>query len=219
MALAKVVRSFVYKCPECGETVGCEADIFSLAEGCTHHCECGRSSIRAIKQGGRYRVSTPCGFCGDVHRRNFTMMELVRGNPLFIFCPLNDLYCACIGSAEKIKKEVAELEMSFKEGERIKRKPDEYWNSPTAKRQILKKMVTMIKAGLMGCSCGGRDMELQLLNEETFLRCKSCGNQVAMPTLDGITREQYPEIDEVLYIAPAPERNNITPINRINGEK
>ena len=212
MALAKIIRNFAYKCPECGETVSCEADIFSLSDGYIRHCECGGSSLRVSKHGGRYRVDAPCGFCGESHTAGYTMMEFVRGNPLFIFCPMNDRYCACIGVKEKISREIGELEASYNEREKIRRAPDEYWNTVTARRGILTKMVAMIDGGLMSCVCGGKNMRLKTENGETLLVCLDCGNETEIPTLAGVTLEEFPEIEPIFY-RPEVSGGRVIPIN------
>jgi hypothetical protein len=206
--LSNIVREFVYKCPECGKTVRCEAGVFSLSGGYEGHCECGLSALKISKFGGKYRVTVPCGFCGESHSGSFSMMDMIRPATQYVFCPHNDKYACCFGAPGKMEKEIHEMERSFEEREEIKKAPDEYWNTPSARHGILQKMVAMLEGGAMACSCGHNRMQILLENGETFVRCEKCGGIVPMPTLDGITLEEYPEIEPILYKGPS----NITKI-------
>lgn len=213
--LSNVVRQFVYKCPQCGSTVSCETGVFSLSGGYDARCECGASSLNIVKQSGRYRLTVPCGFCGEAHVRLFSMMDIIRGNTQYVLCPYNDKYTCCVGIPGKMEKEIEELELSFLEREKIRQAPDEYWNTTAARHGILAKLVTMLENGSMSCACGHNRLQILLDGSETFLRCEKCGGIVPMSTLDGITLEEYPEVEPVLYRGP----NNITTIGPETAEE
>ena len=64
------MRTIGYLCPACHKRVIQQRSVFALsASGAVVSCECGESSLTIEAEENKFRLSVPCGVCGEEHHR------------------------------------------------------------------------------------------------------------------------------------------------------
>ena len=62
------MRTIGYLCPACHKRVIQQRSVFALsASGAVVSCECGESSLTIEAEENKFRLSVPCGVCGEEH--------------------------------------------------------------------------------------------------------------------------------------------------------
>lgn len=74
------MRTFGYLCPKCGKTVMRARSVFALeASGAEVACGCGGSALTVSFDGERYRLTVPCGLCGETHTAVCSPDQVLEG--------------------------------------------------------------------------------------------------------------------------------------------
>ena len=103
------MRAFGYLCPKCGKTVLKARSVFALeASGAEVECDCGGSALTVSFDGERYRLTVPCGLCGETHTA-VCSPEQVLEKATALACAGTKQFCCFIGPEGTVEKQLREL--------------------------------------------------------------------------------------------------------------
>jgi len=137
-------------------------------------CRCNGSSLVIAKEGpADYRIVIPCIGCGTDHIYLFSRRELITGEISVLNCPKTGMQQCFIGSDEDVRKKIDSLEKEFDElidtlGY------DNYFANTQVMFDSLNIIHDIAEKGNLFCECGNNDIELLLLSDKIYLRCKKC---------------------------------------------
>ena len=107
------MRTFGYLCPVCHKSVIAGRSTFALsASGAVISCECGKSSLSVDSDGRRFRLSVPCGLCGEEHTAECDSEQLLRGEGIGLACPQTKALCCFIGEDYAVEREMEQLSLT-----------------------------------------------------------------------------------------------------------
>ena len=107
------MRTFGYLCPVCHKSVIAGRSTFALsASGAVISCECGKSSLTVDSDGRRFRLSVPCGLCGEEHTAECDSEQLLRGEGIGLACPQTKALCCFIGEDYAVEREMEQLSLT-----------------------------------------------------------------------------------------------------------
>ena len=94
------MRTIGYLCPACHKRVIQQRSVFALsASGAVVSCECGESSLTIEAEENKFRLSVPCGVCGEEHLAECSADKLLHGRGIGLACPDTKMLCCFIGEA------------------------------------------------------------------------------------------------------------------------
>ena len=81
------MRTIGYLCPACHKRVIQQRSVFALsASGAVVSCECGESSLTIEAEENKFRLSVPCGVCGEEHLAECSADKLLHGRGIGLAC-------------------------------------------------------------------------------------------------------------------------------------
>ena len=107
------MRTIGYLCPACHKRVVQQRSVFALsASGAVVSCECGESSLTIEAEENKFRLSVPCGVCGEEHLAECSADKLLHGRVIGLACPDTTMLSRFIGEAYAVEHEMAQLSPS-----------------------------------------------------------------------------------------------------------
>ena len=74
------MRSFGYICPKCGKAQVHQRSRFALSAAAARmECECEKAALQVETDGVKFRLSVPCGLCGETHQAELDAQQLLEG--------------------------------------------------------------------------------------------------------------------------------------------
>lgn len=168
--------TIAYKCSFCGAFQFTNVSLFEMSnikETC-FTCRCNGSSLVIAKEGSaNYRIVIPCIGCGTDHIYLFSRRELMSRETSVLNCPRTGMQQCFIGSDEDVRKRIDNLEKEFDELINMLGY-DNYFVNTQVMFDSLNIIHDIAEKGNLFCECGNNDIELLLLSDRIYLRCKSC---------------------------------------------
>ena len=157
------MRTIGYLCPACHKRVIQQRSVFALsASGAVVSCECGESSLTIEAEENKFRLSVPCGVCGEEHLAECSADKLLHGRGIGLACPDTKMLCCFIGEDYAVEHEMEQLSLAAA-------KEREQGDDPAAR-----------KDGIT-CSCGSKSYGMEIHSTYVDLVCKSCGAKLRIP--------------------------------------
>lgn len=163
-----------YRCPVCGSFRFGDISVFRLGTDTVKICSCCRCAVRIVRKGrGMYRVSVPCIGCGSNHVYNIEMPSIVKKDVLTFFCDITGIQHFFIGKDEHVRRRVDRYETEL-EGIADCLGYDSYFKNSHVMLDMLIRLHEMAEQGSLCCECGSGDIEISLLSDRIFLKCRNC---------------------------------------------
>ena len=172
-------RAFGYICPDCGKAVYGERTQFALsAAAVALVCDCGKSELTAESDGVTFRVTVPCGICGEEHRAEVKADQLLHGEGVGLACPETKQLCCYIGDIYRVQGALRDLELIVqkrKDGE------EEPFVDSVIMYEVLSELKDIAAREGISCTCGGKDFAMSVHGSAVDLECRSCGGRLRVP--------------------------------------
>ncbi len=171
--MAEQKRAFGYICPACGKSVYAERTEFALnAAAVAVVCDCGKSELTAETDGRNFRITTPCGVCGEEHRAEVSAGQILRGEGVGLACPAKKQLCCYIGDIYRVEKALQELETTVQKG---KDGEDEAFVDSVIMYEVLSELRDIAARGGISCTCGAKGCAMEVHGTSVDLICTECG--------------------------------------------
>ncbi|MCX7714908.1 MAG: hypothetical protein N2171_04180 [Clostridia bacterium] len=183
--LLDYTKDVAYICPECAQINIKRLNIFQFSGNRETVLECSNScghvcvTIKPFK--AQYKIEAKCPICGGRHL--FDIKKAVFWNSPFLSfkCPASGFDIYFLGNNKNVVAAVKEQEALFEElSEMTEKVIDE--------KNLLEHMFgwieNMSNTGRMYCSCGSRDISMDMKKDSIVLRCRSCGASKVMYPVD-----------------------------------
>ena len=174
------MRTFGYLCPKCGKTVMRTRFVFALeASGAEVECDCGGSALTAVFDGERYRLTVPCGLCGETHTAVCSREQVLEGAGTALACAGTRQFCCFIGPEGTVEKQLRELailaEKEKKQGE------NEAFLDNVIMYEVLSELRDIAARGGISCTCGSKDHRIKVGYSSIEIQCDACGSKLRLP--------------------------------------
>lgn len=175
-------RAFGYICPACGKPVYGERTEFALnAAAVALVCDCGKSELTAESDGRTFRVTTPCGVCGEEHRAEVPAEAVLHGNGVGLACPATKQLCCYIGDQYRVESALRDLELAVQ-----KRKDggeDEHFVDSVIMYEVLSELRDIAARDGISCGCGSHSYAVEVQTGAVELSCRDCGARLRLPAV------------------------------------
>lgn len=163
------------RCSICGALKVHETSLFKLFKNKKTEimCSCGQhNAIIKAKDFKSLWVDIDCFACRDKHTFKYTLTQLLKGNIITrcIETGLNICFIVSNGDIDElIEKYEMNPEQLYKELGFL-----EYFLNSEIMMQSLERIRELDTEGLLGCSCGANNIEMNLFPDRIELKCMSC---------------------------------------------
>ena len=108
------VRTIGYICPHCRQSVITDRSPFQLtaSASCEIPCPCGKSSLKIEYLLDRFRITSPCLACGEVHTVTCPAEAFLSRKALAFSCHTTGMDCCYVGEEGAVYAAMARLEQT-----------------------------------------------------------------------------------------------------------
>ncbi len=178
--MAEKKRAFGYICPACGKSVYAERTEFALnAAAVAIVCDCGKNELTAESDGTTFRITTPCGICGEEHRAEVSVQQLMEGEGVGLACPKTRQLCCYIGDIYRVESALSHLETSVQKSK--ENEGDENFADSVIMYEVLSELRDIAARGGLSCSCGAKNCAIEVHGTAVDLICRDCGAVLRIP--------------------------------------
>jgi hypothetical protein len=167
--------TIAYRCPVCGSLRFVNASLFGfLTElgGNSGGC-CGCNIVVAGTRKGVSRITVPCIGCGGCHKIIVDLKKVVRNNIGFYICENTGIQYCFIGNDDYVQQMVDMYEKEL-DGIADCLGYDNYFKNSHVMLDTLIKLHEIAEQGNLLCECGSEDIEITLLPDRIYLKCRNC---------------------------------------------
>lgn len=134
---------------------------------------CGRKLVASRLKKGFHKINVPCIGCGEDHRIKVHIKSIINNGLQFFFCDNTGIQYCFIGKDDDVKNMVDNYE---KELDCIADclGYDNYFKNSHVMLDTLIKLNDMAEQGNLLCECGSADIDISLLSDRIYLRCRNC---------------------------------------------
>lgn len=165
-----------FKCSQCGSYRFFEISYFKLAQKGHKKvkCRCGGAyAVASVTKSGRIALSVPCIGCGEMHEYTASRKEMRNAQVLVCRCKNTGIQHCFVGSDNNVRKRIDILE------DELERLMDElgyerYFINSQVMLESINRIHEMAEQGRIYCQCGSNDIEVVLLEDKIYLKCRSC---------------------------------------------
>lgn len=165
------------RCPDCGRMELTTLSRFTVhgGESTTFRCSCGSEKLMVGFRDGQVWLRIPCYLCDGLHFYYYTPREFWNASLTTIPCPETDLQVGVLGPVDQVDTYTrtggTELDRLL-EDEGF----GEYFDHPDVMYQVLSWVHSKAEEGNLSCSCGNRQIAVDIYPEHLDLTCPSCGS-------------------------------------------
>ena len=175
------MRTIGYLCPACHKRVIQQRSVFALsASGAVVSCECGESSLTIEAEENKFRLSVPCGVCGEEHLAECSADKLLHGRGIGLACPDTKMLCCFIGEDYAVEHEMEQLSLAAAKEREQGDDPAAFADS-VIMYEILSELKEIAQRDGISCTCGSHRWKLQVNFSSIDLFCADCGGAMRIP--------------------------------------
>ena len=175
------MRTIGYLCPACHKRVIQQRSVFALsASGAVVSCECGESSLTIEAEENKFRLSVPCGVCGEEHLAECSADKLLHGRGIGLACPDTKMLCCFIGEDYAVEHEMEQLSLAAAKEHEQGDDPAAFADS-VIMYELLSELKEIAQRDGISCTCGSHRWKLQVNFSSIDLFCADCGGAMRIP--------------------------------------
>lgn len=185
-------RTIGFVCPKCHMPVITQKETFALCASATEiPCPCGKSTLKVEPLLREFRLSVPCGPCGQSHTAVVPEEAFLRRKAISLSCPAAGLDSCYIGDEDMVYAAMERLEEALDKVEAKRRRAEDEENpepveeSPFLDPLVMEEVVGEVKdiaaRGGISCTCGSKRFSLRIHYSSIELRCPDCGGSLRIP--------------------------------------
>ncbi len=175
-------RTFGYLCPECRRSVVAKRSRFALAaSGAVITCECGKSSLTVDIDGNRFRLSVPCGVCGEEHTAECSSEQLFSGEGIGLACPKTKQLCCFIGEDYAVEREMEQLSLAAAKQREQEDGAEAFADSVIMYEGLSERKEIASREHGIRCRCGSERYRMEVRHTCVDLICSDCGARLRIP--------------------------------------
>jgi predicted RNA-binding Zn-ribbon protein involved in translation (DUF1610 family) len=169
-------KSIGYICPYCSTITIRDVNLFDFSgsAGTDFLCSngmCAHQNIRVSSKKDRYAISVDCPICGETHLYNIRKMAFWNNDFFVLRCSESGFGVLFIGAQEQIKSEIADQEKLINELEEDFTVSEEL----SVIFEAVEHINELAKNESISCSCGSRNIAIEIDNDFITLFCRDCG--------------------------------------------
>jgi hypothetical protein len=174
--------AFAIRCPHCGKMETASFSWFDLGGGRSVKiaCSCGTHKLTVGKKGGQIWLQAPCYLCESIHFLYYPVSQFLNESLGHLACGETDLHLGIYGDPETVESHIrhggTELDLLLHDGSFA-----EYFDRPDVMYQVLSCVHSLGEDGKLTCTCGNREITLDIYPERLELTCESCGREMTVP--------------------------------------
>lgn len=177
--LIDTVATIAYKCSVCGSFNFSSMSLFELRHQKKHIliCDCRKSqAVVKVDKSDTLSVLTPCIGCGETHLYTADFKGIMTGDVNIFICPKTGIEHCFIGKDEALRKTIDRLE---REQDNLidTLGYDSYFKNTRVMLDSLNKIHDIAANGNLYCECGNKDIEVVLLSDRIYLKCRKCSGK------------------------------------------
>ena len=169
-------RTIGYLCPHCRQSVIAARSPFQLtaSESCEIPCPCGKSSLKIEYLSDRFRITSPCVACGEIHTVTCPAEAFLSRKALAFSCHTTGLDCCYVGEEGAVYAAVARLEQA---ADHLTEKEEmgSFLND-LVMQEVLSELKDIAARDGISCQCGSHRWSLKVHYASVELICSVCGS-------------------------------------------
>ena len=170
------MRSFGYICSNCGKAQVHQRSRFALSAAAARmECECEKAALTVETDGVKFRLSVPCGLCGETHQAELDAQQLLEGRGVGLGCPKTRQICCYIGEEQQVMSSVEEMTIRK---EKDKAENPEAFTDNVIMYEVLSELKDIAARDGIACSCGSHGYAMQVGRAYVDLVCGMCGGRL-----------------------------------------
>lgn len=176
-------KSVGYVCPDCSTISVQSVNLFDFSGSGTAELFCANPTCRHrlisfLTKKDKYAISVHCPVCEEIHTYKISKIAFWH-NDFFVFhCPESGFGVLFIGDGEKIREEIkeqekfiSEIEENFTVGEEL-----------SVIFEAVEHINALAKKDNIFCSCGSRNIAIEIDNDCITLLCRDCNKKKEIKT-------------------------------------
>ena len=169
-------RTIGYFCPHCRQSVIADRSPFQLtaSASCEIPCPCGKSSLKIEYLLDRFRITSPCAACGEVHTVTCPAEAFLSRKALAFSCHTTGMDCCYVGEEGAVYAAMTRLEQAvdhLAEGE-----TSGSFLNELVMQEVLSELKDIASRGGISCQCGSHRWSLEVHYASVELTCADCGS-------------------------------------------
>lgn len=168
--------TIAYKCAACGTYEYFDISLFELSakKKLDLSCRCKKSSICiSIEASKSIELDILCMSCGEEHVFLLDKKDIITKKTIDFLCSKTGMQQVFVGDDNHIREKIDYLEKELDELINFFGY-DNYFSNTQVMFDILNKLHDIAERGNLICECGSGEVEVYLLSDKIYLRCKDC---------------------------------------------
>lgn len=168
--------TIAYKCSSCGTFKFASISLFELSNNkeTFFKCNCNGSTLVLSRENPMvYKIVIPCIGCGVNHVHFLDRKEIMSVGTKILNCSHTGMVQCFIGSDYEVRKQVDQLEKELDDIINMFGY-DSYFTNTRVMYDSLNMVHDIAEKGNLLCECGNKDIDLLLLCDKIYLKCKKC---------------------------------------------
>ena len=181
-------RTIGYLCLHCRQSVIADRSPFQLtaSASCEIPCPCGKSSLKIEYLLDRFRITSPCVACGEVHTITCPAEAFLSRKALAFSCPTTGLDCCYVGEEGAVYAAMTRLEQAA--DHLTEDKASGTFLNELVMQEVLSELKDIAARDGISCQCGSHRWRLEVHYASVELICADCGSamRINAATLDDL---------------------------------
>lgn len=170
-------RTIGFICPHCRQSVIADRSPFQLtaSASCEIPCPCGKSSLKIEYLLDRFRITSPCVACGEVHTVMCPAEAFLSRKALAFSCHTTGVDCCYVGEEGRVYAAMARLE---KTADHLTQEGalDGTFLNEVVMQEVLSELRDIAARDGISCQCGSRRWSMEVHYAAVELICAVCGS-------------------------------------------
>lgn len=176
-------KSIGYICPDCSSIAVRDINLFDFSGSaptelpCVNK-KCSHTSVAISPKKDNYAITVHCPVCYENHHYNIRKITFWNSDFFVLHCPESGFGILFIGSDERIRDEISEQEKMMNELEEDFTVGEEL----SIIFEAVEHINALAKNDAIFCSCGSRNIAIEIDNDFITLFCRDCNTKRKVKT-------------------------------------
>lgn len=175
------------RCPKCGKVEFHNISLFNFSgkRELRIQCVCGVEKFALGFKEGRFVINFSCALCDAPHVAYFSKKEFLSDWVKTLICPQTHQETGWIGPEDDVRQQ-AEAERNGS-GEKtgaariLEQAGRDFFQDPDIMVRVLEAVHAAAEGGRLACSCGQRNLRMDIFRDRLELDCADCGRYWMIP--------------------------------------